>query len=133
MSSTTVNRIAIVAALALAVSGTVHLMDAPDTMGDATYLGLSFYAHFFVTIAIAAGILMGSRLAWGLGALVSAASIGMYVVSRTIGLPGQSGEEWMEWAGILAVAAEAVALVATLAGLRLVRTVRATLPAPIPA
>lgn len=131
MSSTTIHRIAIIAALALAVSGTVHLMDAPDTMGDATYLGLSFYAHFVVTMAIAAGILLGSRLAWGLGALVSAASIGMYLISRTVGLPGQSGEEWMEWAGILAVAAEAIALVATLAGLRLVRSARAVVPAPI--
>jgi hypothetical protein len=131
MSSTTIHRIAIVAALALAVSGTVHLMDAPDTMEDATYLGLSFYAHFVVTMAIAAGILLGSRLAWGLGALVSAASIGAYVISRTVGLPGQSGEEWMEWAGILAVAAEAIALVATLTGLRLLRSLPAVVPAPI--
>jgi len=124
MSSTATDRIAIIAALALVVSGTVHLMDAPDTMGDATYLGLSFYAHFFVTVAAAAGILMGSRLGWGLGALVSGASIGMYTISRTIGLPGQGEEVWLEWAGIIAVGAEFVALGATVLGLHLMRSVR---------
>jgi hypothetical protein len=133
MSSSTLGRLGVVAALALVVSGAVHLMDAPDTMGDATYLGLSFYAQFLVTIGIAAGILMGSRLAWGLGALVSAASIVMYVISRTVGLPGQSGEEWLEWAGIIAVASEVVALTATLAGLRLLRSVRRGAPLAVAA
>jgi len=133
MSSSTVNRLAIVAAAALLISGTVHLMEAPDTMGDATYLGLSFYGHFLVTLIAAAGILMGQRWAWGLGALVSAASIGMYVISRTVGLPGQSGEQWTEWAGVIAVASEAVALVATVAGLRLVRAVRTARVAPVAA
>jgi hypothetical protein len=123
-SSTTTNRlaaVAAVAAVALVISGTVHLMDAPDTMGDATYLGVSFLANFAVTVIAAIGILMGSRAAWGLGAVVAAASIGMYVISRTVGLPGQSGEEWLEWAGIIAVGSEAIALGACLMGLKLTR------------
>ncbi|MFN8620750.1 MAG: hypothetical protein U0869_08420 [Chloroflexota bacterium] len=124
-SSTTLNRLAIVAALALTVSGVVHLMDAPDTMADGTYLGLSFYAQFIVTIVAAVGILLGSRLAWGLGALVAGGSLAMYVISRTVGLPGQSGEDWFEWAGLIAIASEAIALGATVAGLRLMRTARA--------
>ena len=123
--SSTLQRLAIVAALALVVSGTVHLVDAPDTFSDATYLGLFFLAHFAVTLAAASGILLGSRLAWGLGAFVSLASIGMYVISRTLGLPGQSGEEWLEWAGIIAVGSEAIALVATMLGLRLLHTTAA--------
>jgi hypothetical protein len=124
--TSTLQRIGIVAAIALVVTGTVHLVDAPDTFGDATYLGLSFLAQFAVSVIAAAGILMGSRLAWGLGALVSAASIAMYVVSRTVGLPGQSGEEWLEWSGIVAVASQAIALVACVWGLRLMRTVSAS-------
>jgi hypothetical protein len=119
--STNLQRLAITAALALSVAGTVHLVDAPGTFEDATYLGLSFVAQFLVALLAAAGILLGSRPAWALGALVSAASIGMYVVSRTVGLPGQSGEAWLEWAGVLSMASEAVALVATLWGLRLLR------------
>ena len=117
----TLQRLAIVAALALVVSGTVHLVDAPDTFGDATYLGLSFLVQFAVTLVAAAGILLGSRLAWGLGALVALGSIGMYVVSRTVGLPGQAGEEWLEWSGIIALTSEAVALAATVLGLRFLR------------
>lgn len=49
MSSTTIHRIAIAAAFALAVRGTVHRMDVPHTMADATSLGLSFDARFVVT------------------------------------------------------------------------------------
>jgi hypothetical protein len=122
--SRTFDRLAIVAALALTVAGTVHLVDAPDTFGDATYLGLSFLANFGVAIIVAVGVLLGSRIAWGLGALFSIASIGMYVISRTIGLPGQSGEEWLEWSGLVAVISEAIALVATVLGLRLLASVR---------
>jgi hypothetical protein len=124
--SSTLQRLAIVAALALVVSGTVHLVEAPGTFGDATYLGLSFLMQFAVALVAAAGILLGSRLAWGLGALVSMGAIGMYVISRTIGLPGQSGEEWLEWSGVVAVTSEAVALTATVLGLRLLRATRAT-------
>ena len=124
--SFTLQRLAIVAALALVVSGTVHLVDAPDTFGDATYLGLSFLVQFTVTLVAAAGILLNSRLAWGLGALVALGSIGMYVISRTVGLPGQSGEEWLEWSGIIALTSEVIALVATVLGLRLLRAAHAT-------
>jgi hypothetical protein len=123
--SSTLQRVGIVAALALVVSGTVHLVDAPDTFGDATYLGLSFLLQFAVTLVAATGILLGSRLAWGLGALIALGSIGMYVISRTTGLPGQSGEEWLEWSGIIAMTSEAIALVATVLGLGLLRATHA--------
>jgi len=122
--SSTLQRLAIVSALALVVSGTVHLVDAPDTFGDATYLGLSFLLQFAVTLVAAAGILLDSRWAWGLGALVALGSIGMYVISRTVGLPGQSGEEWLEWSGVVAMTSEAVAFAATILGLRLIRATR---------
>ncbi len=130
--SSTLQRLSIVAALALVVSGTVHLVDAPDTFGDATYLGLSFLLNFGVAIVAAVGILLGSRLAWGLGALFSLGSIGMYVISRTIGLPGQSGEEWLEWSGVVAVTSEAIALVATVLGLRLLRAAQTARAAVAP-
>jgi hypothetical protein len=119
--SSTLQRIAVVAVLALVVSGTVHLVDAPDTLEEVPYIGWSFVAHFVLALVAAAGILLGSRASWGLGALISLAAIAAYVVSRTVGLPGQSDEEWLEWAGVVAVTSEAIALVATLLGLRLVR------------
>ena len=66
------------------------------------------------------------RLAWGLGALVALGSSGMYLASRTVGLPGQAGEEWLEWSGIIALTSQAIALVATVLGLRLIRAAHAT-------
>jgi hypothetical protein len=119
--SSTLRFVAIIAALALTVAGTVHLVEAPGAYREAAYLGLSFVAHFAVAVLAAAGILLGSRLAWALGALVSAATIVLYVISRTVGLPGQSGEPWFGWAGVLSGAAEVIALVAALWGLRLMR------------
>ena len=106
-------------------------MDAPDTFGDATYLGLAFLANFAVALLAAAGILLGSRVAWGVGALFALASIAIYVVSRSVGLPGQSDEQWLEWSGVVAVTSEAIALVATVVGFRVFSATRAAI-SPVP-
>ena len=88
-------------------------------------------ANFAVAVLAAAGILLGSRVAWGVGALFSIASIAMYVISRSIGLPGQSDEQWLEWSGVVAVTSEAIALVATVVGFRVLRATRAAI-SPVP-
>jgi hypothetical protein len=126
--SNTLRYVAITAALALTVAGTVHLVDAPGAFREAAYLGLSFVAQFTICVLAAAGILLGSRFAWIIGALVSAATIVMYVISRTVGLPGQSGEGWLGWAGVVSTGSEIIALAATLWGLRLLRTTPAGRP-----
>jgi hypothetical protein len=109
---------------ALVIGGTVHLVEAPSTVEDATYLGLAFLANFAVSIAAVILIARGSRIGWGLGTLVTAGSVAAYIVSRTVGLPGQSGEEWLEFSGVIAVLSELAFLVIAGAALPILRSGR---------
>lgn len=95
-------------AAGLVASAAIHLADAPDTFGDAAYLGLAFLTQGIASIVAAVLAVRGSRLGLAGGILLAGTSIAMYTISRTIGLPGQSDETWLEPAGVVAVVAEAV-------------------------
>ena len=95
-------------AAGLIASAAIHIADAPDTFGDATYLGLSFLAQGVASIVAAVLAVRGSRLGLAGGVLLAGASIAMYAISRTIGLPGQADEVWLEPAGVVALVSEAV-------------------------
>lgn len=125
MTSTRSATFVAAALVALIVGGTVHLVEAPSTFEDATYLGLAFLANFALSVAAAFLIVRGSRLGWGLGAMVTAGSVAAYVVSRTVGLPGQSGEEWLELSGVIAVLSEIAFVVLVAAAVPVLRTGRA--------
>ena len=112
MTTSRATAILTAAVVALIVGGTVHLVEAPSTFEDATYLGLAFLANAAASVVAAVLLMRGSRLGWGLGALVAAGSIAAYIVSRTVGLPGQSDEQWLELSGVVAVASEVAFLVA---------------------
>ena len=94
-------------AAGLIASAAIHIADAPDTFGDATYLGLSFLAQGVASIVAAVLAVRGSRLGLAGGVLLAGASIAMYAISRTIGLPGQADEVWLEPAGVVALVSEA--------------------------
>jgi hypothetical protein len=109
-------------AAGLIASAAIHIADAPDTFGDATYLGLSFLAQGVASIMAAILAVRGSRLGLAGGVLLAGASIAMYAISRTLGLPGQADEVWLEPAGVVALVSEAVTVLTfgtvLLAGLR---------------
>lgn len=68
--------------------GAIHLLTAPDQFNDATYKGLLFVANAGGALVAAAGIWRSQRWAWLLGLAISIATVGGYVWSRTVGLPG---------------------------------------------
>jgi hypothetical protein len=77
------------AAIALiAIIGAIHLVEAPDQFGDATYKGLLFLASGAGAAVALLAIWRDMRLGWWLGAFIAAATAVGYVWSRTIGLPG---------------------------------------------
>jgi hypothetical protein len=103
-----VSTLVLIGAAGLVASAAIHIADAPDTLGDATYLGLAFLAQGIASIMAAVLAVRGSRLGLVGGLVLAAASIGAYAVSRTVGLPGQADEIWLEPAGVVALVAEAV-------------------------
>jgi hypothetical protein len=98
-------------AAGLIASAAIHAADAPDTFGDATYLGIAFLAQAVASVMAAILAVRGSRLGLAGGLAIAGTSLAMYSISRTIGLPGQEGEVWLEPAGVVALVAEAITVV----------------------
>ena len=105
---TSQDKLAWAGALLIAAVGLIHLLGAPEELEEAAYLGLLFLANFGGAVAAAIGLYRNHRWGWGLGALVAGGAFAGYVVSRTIGLPGMSVEEWLEPLGVLSLLVEAL-------------------------
>jgi hypothetical protein len=90
----------------LAATGAIHLVLAPEYLGEKAYIGLGFILGGVAALLIAARIWRGSDpAAWTLGALLAAGMAVGFVLSRTTGLPGFHEAEW-EASGILSVLLE---------------------------
>src|SRR5215204_1068119 len=93
-ASTPINRTIIPGKLAwagvslTAAVGLIHLLEVPEELEEATYLGLLFLANFGGAVVAAIGIYRGHKWGWGLGALLAGGAFVGYVISRTLGVPG---------------------------------------------
>ncbi len=115
--ASTISSTIIGAAIALiVVTGLIHLVTAPDDFSEAAYKGAMFVANGFLALIAAAGIYKGSKTwGWGLGLLVAGGAMVMYVVSRTIGLPGLGVDDaWFEPIGVLSLLVEGAYVVLAL-------------------
>ncbi|MBN8867186.1 MAG: hypothetical protein J0H98_06505 [Solirubrobacterales bacterium] len=91
---------------ALALTGIIHLILAPEYMGEQAYIGLLFIAGGLSTIALAAWLwLRDQAVAWLAAAVICAGMAIGFVLSRTIGLPGFHEAEW-ELSGVISVLLE---------------------------
>lgn len=90
-------------------TGLIHVVDARDAFGEATYKGLLFVGNGVGALVAAIGIYRDHRtLGWLLGLLVAGGAILAYVASRTIGLPGLPAEPdaWLEPLGVASLLCE---------------------------
>jgi hypothetical protein len=98
--------------LAIAVilgTGLIHVVEAREAFGEATYKGVLFIGNGVGALVAAIGIYRDQRaLGWLLGVLVAGGAIIAYVASRTIGLPGLAAEPdaWLEPMGVAALLCE---------------------------
>ncbi len=94
---------------AIVATGLIHLEEARDAFGDATYKGLLFVANGVGALVAAIGVHREQR-AWGwlLGLLVAGGAFIGYVLSRTVGLPGLPPEPdaWLEPMGVASLVVE---------------------------
>lgn len=103
MESTTMRRLA---AGALALTGLLHLILAPEYLGEQAYIGVLFIGGGIASLAIAAWLwAKDDSRAWLLGGLIAVGMAVGFVLSRTIGLPGFQEAEW-ELSGIVSVLLE---------------------------
>jgi hypothetical protein len=94
--------------LLIVVVGLIHLFKAPAYLAAAPYVGVAFLVNVLLAFVSAFGIYRGMRWGWLLGIVVAGGAFVLYVVSRTIGLPGLEDDvgEWFDPAGILALIVE---------------------------
>jgi hypothetical protein len=99
------------AASALAVEIAIHVDLAPDHLHEIPYVGAGFVLASALLVLALVGVLRDARVGWLLGAGVCAGMAGLFVLSRTTGLPGLH-EEWTSdhGLGLYALAGEAVFL-----------------------
>jgi hypothetical protein len=102
-SSITINRVG--AALMAGVAA-IHLVLAPEYLGEQAYVGVLFLLGAGAGAMIAARLWRAAdRVTWALGAAMSAAMAAGFVLSRTVGLPGFHEGEW-ELSGLLSLLLE---------------------------
>lgn len=111
------NNVQRVGSLALAATGVLHLILAPEYLDEKTYIGALFIVGGLACLVIAAAIWQrGRSIDWVAGAAVAAGMGVGFVLSRTTGLPGFHESEW-ELSGVISVLLEATVVLAALRAL----------------
>jgi hypothetical protein len=114
MRSATTHRLG---AALIAGVGLIHLVLAPEYLGQQLYVGVLFLAGAAASAYVAARLWrQGDMGAWILGALVAAGMAVGFVLSRTLGLPGFHEHDW-ELSGIVSLLLEGGFLAAATAAL----------------
>jgi hypothetical protein len=106
-----IQRILKLAAIVLiVVVGLTHLIGAPQHYRVAPYIGVGFVANFIGALVAAVGIYRDAMWGWLIGALIAGGALVMYMVSRSVGLPGfeHAVGRWSGPLGILSLVVEAL-------------------------
>ena len=109
MNTQTLSRIRTWSGIMLVLAtGLIHGVEGPAHYHEATYQGLLFFLNAAGALVAARGISRGAKLwGWTLGALISAGALTLYIVSRTIGLPGlEIDDDWLEPLGVASLLVE---------------------------
>lgn len=90
MRNDTAKKVAWVGIVLILLTGLIHLIEGPEYLEEATYVGVLFFLNSAGSLVAALGIYRGVKSwGWGLGLLIAAGAFIAYVISRTIGLPGR--------------------------------------------
>ncbi len=96
------------AALLILIGGAIHAYEMPAQYSSVRYLGILFAANVAGALIAAAGIYRDKPWAWVLGILVAGGALAAYAITRTVGLPQDTGDigNWGEPLGVVALVAE---------------------------
>src|SRR5919205_4584572 len=99
--------------------GLAHLRGAPPHYRFAPYIGIVFVVNFVGALVAAVGIYRDALWGWLLGVLVAGGALVMYVVSRSVGLPGYEHAvgRWFGPLGVVSLVVEALFIAVFLLGL----------------
>jgi hypothetical protein len=117
------------AVVALAGVALIHVLDAPNTFQVVPYIGWLYVALITGSMLTAGALISGSNTrAWVTAALLPFGAIVGFILTRTVGLPGDTGDigNWSEPLGMASLFVEGslVALSAIVLQMRVDRTAR---------
>jgi hypothetical protein len=118
-------------AVGLAGIALIHLLDSIGKWSETRYLFWMYVALIIASLATAGWVLFTrSRTALLAAAAVAASALVGYVIDRTVGMPGATGDigNWTEPLGLASLFVEGAVVAAGLAGLRATRTTAALRP-----
>lgn len=81
----------------MALTGLVHLVEAPEYFAEQRYVGVLFVAAAIGAALSMYGIVREQAWGWMLGFAVAGSSIVAYLASRTVGLPGFRENSWAQF------------------------------------
>ncbi len=100
----------------------VHLLDVEDRLTEVPYIGWLFVAIIVASLAVASLLIRSDdRRAWAAAGLIAGATIMGYVVTRTIGMPNDGGDDignWTEPLGLASLMIEGIVVVLAVSRLR---------------
>jgi hypothetical protein len=99
----------------------IHLLDLPDKLEEAPYMGVLFIALIIASLALAWMLTVrDNRIVWlAAGGLAASVIVG-YTITRTVGLPGAMDDigNWLEPLGMASLFVEAIVVLTALSALR---------------
>jgi hypothetical protein len=120
------------AAIGLITVGVIHALEIQGQLSGAVWLTTGFF--LLAVVAPVAGLWLlvyPSPGAWQFGGLTSAAALGGYILTRSVPVPGDTGDRgnWLEPLGLAAIITEGVIVILVISVLASVYSAaRATRP-----
>lgn len=111
----------------IALTGLIHLVEAPEYWGEVRYVGALFGLTAAGAVLAAVGIMRGERWGWLLGSLIAVSNAVGYVASRTIGIPRFRENSWdtfLEPIGIASLVVELLFIILAVQALSYLRATR---------
>ncbi len=90
----------------IALTGLIHLVEAPEYFEEKTYVGALFIVAAIGAVISMYGIWKAQSWGWLLGIVVAGGSVVAYIASRTVGMPGFKESEFFEPSGIISLVVE---------------------------
>ena len=109
----------LMAILLIIAVGVTHLIGTSPHYRVAPYIGVLFVANFIAALVAAVGLYRDALWGWLLGVLVAGGALVMYVISRSVGLPGYEHAvgRWFGPLAVVSLVVEALFIAVFLLGL----------------
>ena len=108
------NTVTLAGVTLILLNGMIHLTEGIEHFGE-DYRHILFLLNTAGAVVAAIGIARGVRgWGWSLGLFIAAASIVLYIISRTVGLPNLRIGSWSSTYGILSLIVESLFVVLAL-------------------